>query len=111
MNEVEEDVFKPAAEKTKASLSPLDEDAIRALADELDAPLSRVAEIDGRELARLAPKARVTTFLPLVVSGLVRRSIAREKSKGCVAPRRRLVSTARLRPSAAPWWVKPIDAA
>ena len=62
MNEVEEDVFKPAAEKTKASLSPLDEDAIRALADELDAPLSRVAEIDGRELARLAPKARVTTY-------------------------------------------------
>ena len=86
MNEVEEDVFKPAAEKTKVSLSPWDEDAIRALADELDAPLSRVAEIYGRELARLASKAHVTTFLPLVVSRLVRRSVTREQPKGCVAP-------------------------
>jgi hypothetical protein len=86
VNETEEDVFKAAAEKTKVSLSPLDEEAIRALADELDAPLSRVAEVYGRELARLASKARVTTFLPLVVSRLVRRSRAREQSKGWVAP-------------------------
>jgi Protein of unknown function (DUF3562) len=82
VNETEEDVFKAAAEKTEVSLSPLDEDAIRALADELDAPLSRVAEVYGRELARLASKARVTTFLPLVVSRLVRRGRAREQSKG-----------------------------
>jgi hypothetical protein len=88
VDEVDEDVFKAAAERTKVSLSRLDEDAIRALADELDAPLSRVAEVYGRELARLMSKARVTTFLPLVVSrlALVRRSRAREQSKGWVAP-------------------------
>jgi hypothetical protein len=82
VNETEEDVFKAVAEKTKVSLSPLDKDAIRTLTDELDVPLSRVAEVYGRELARLASKARVTAFLPLVVSHLVRRSRAQEQSNG-----------------------------
>jgi len=70
VNEMEEDVFKAAAVKTKVTLSRLDEDAIRALANELQVPLSRVAEIYARELARLVPTARLTTFLPLVVSRL-----------------------------------------
>jgi hypothetical protein len=82
VNEVDEDVFKAAAEKTKVTLSRLDEDAIRSLANEFHVPLSRVAEVYARELARLASTARVTTFLPLVVSRLVRRSGAREWSNG-----------------------------
>jgi hypothetical protein len=53
VNETEDDIFKAAGEKTKVSLSPLGKAAIRALADELDAPLSRVAEVYGRKLTRL----------------------------------------------------------
>jgi hypothetical protein len=74
VNEMEEDVFKAAAAKPKVTLSRSDEDAIRSLANELHVSLSRVAELYARELARLAPTARLTTFLPLVVSRLVRRS-------------------------------------
>ena len=61
------------------SLSNVDEDAIRSLAIELRAPIGRVAEIYRRELARLAPRARVKAFLPLVVGRLVRRRSAEER--------------------------------
>jgi hypothetical protein len=57
----------------ETSLSNVDEDAIRTLATELRAPIGRVAEIYRRELARLAPRARVKAFLPLVIGRLVRR--------------------------------------
>jgi len=55
------------------ALSREDEASIRSLAEELRMPVNRVAEIYGRELARLRLTARFTTFLPLVVSRLVRR--------------------------------------
>jgi hypothetical protein len=57
----------------ETSLSNADEVAIRTLATELRAPIGRVAEIYRRELARLAPRARVKAFLPLVIGRLVRR--------------------------------------
>ena len=60
-------------------LSNVHEDAIRSLATELRAPISRVAEIYRRELARLAPRARVKAFLPLVIGRLVRRRRAEER--------------------------------
>jgi hypothetical protein len=63
----------------ETSLSNVDEDAIRTLATELRAPIGRVAEIYRRELARLAPRARVKAFLPLVVGRLVRRRSAEER--------------------------------
>jgi hypothetical protein len=63
----------PSSPEEKVSLSKVDEDAIRSLASELGAPVHLVQEIYTRELARLAPHARVKTFLPLVVSRLVRR--------------------------------------
>jgi len=63
----------------ETSLSNVDEDAIRSLATELRAPISRVSEIYRRELARLAPRARVKAFLPLVVGRLVRRRSAEER--------------------------------
>jgi hypothetical protein len=52
------------------------QDLIRVLAEELRVPLDLVAEIYARELERLRPNARVTTFLPLLVSRLVRRRSA-----------------------------------
>jgi len=58
---------------SNGDLSNVDEDAIRSLATELRAPISRVSEIYRRELARLAPRARVKAFLPLVIGRLVRR--------------------------------------
>ena len=63
----------------ETSLSNVDEDAIRTLATELRAPIGRVAEIYRRELARLAPRARVKAFLPLVVGRLVRRRRVEER--------------------------------
>jgi hypothetical protein len=57
----------------ETSLSNVDEDTIRSLATELRAPVGRIAEIYRRELARLAPRARVKAFLPLVIGRLVRR--------------------------------------
>jgi uncharacterized protein DUF3562 len=50
-----------------------DEAAIRALADELRVPREVIAQAYGRELAPLRERARVMTFLPLVVSRRVRR--------------------------------------
>jgi hypothetical protein len=67
------DSFKVAADKAQTSLSREDEDSIRFLADLLAEPLDSIAELYARELARLRPRARVTAFLPLVVSRLVRR--------------------------------------
>ena len=69
----ERDILNAAASKAHLSLSREDEDSIRSLAEDLHEPLELVAEIYGRELATLGSTARVTTFLPLVVSRLVRR--------------------------------------
>jgi hypothetical protein len=70
----------PSAEGSlfEVPLSKVDEDAIYSLASELDAPLHLVARIYRREFARLARGARVKTFLPLVVSRLVRRRSAED---------------------------------
>ena len=57
----------------QVALSREDEVSIRTLAEELRVPVNRVKEIYARELARLRLTARFTTFLPLVVSRLVRR--------------------------------------
>ncbi len=73
MNRTYPGVFEAAAGEAKVLLSREDEDSIRSLAEELHEPLDLVAEIYARELARLRRSARVTTFLPLVVSRLVRR--------------------------------------
>jgi hypothetical protein len=73
LNQTDQNVPNEAAE---ISLSREHQDSIRVLAEELRAPVSLVAEIYGRELERLRPKARVTTFLSLVVSRLVRRRSA-----------------------------------
>jgi hypothetical protein len=64
---------KPVNPARAISFSREDEAAIRALADELHAPREIIAEIYGGELEPLREKARVTTFLPLVVSRRVRR--------------------------------------
>jgi hypothetical protein len=61
------------ADPAKVALTREDEASIRSLAEELRLPVSRVAELYARELARLRVTARFTTFLPLVVSRLVRR--------------------------------------
>jgi len=58
---------------TNVGLSREDETSIRSLAEELRLPVSRVADLYARELARLRATARFTTFLPLVVSRLIRR--------------------------------------
>ena len=70
MNQTDQNLVNEAAE---ISLSTEHQDSIRVLANELRAPVDVVARIYGRELARLRSSARVTTFLPLVVSRLVRR--------------------------------------
>ena len=62
----DQDVFKAAADKTGVFFVREDQDSIRSLAEELHQPLDLVAEVYGRELARLRPSARVTTFLPLL---------------------------------------------
>ena len=73
--ETDHDIFTASrgSAEMETSLSNVDEDAIRSLATELRAPIGRVAEIYRRELARLAPRARVKAFLPLVIGRLVRR--------------------------------------
>jgi hypothetical protein len=71
-----QDILKAAADNAGVPLSREDEISIRSLAAELQAPLHVVAELYSRELARLRRDARVTTFLPLVVSRLVRRRSA-----------------------------------
>ena len=74
MSQTDQDVSNEvAADESEIPLSREDEDSIHSLAEELHAPLNQVAELYGRELARLRASARVTTFLPLVVSRLVRR--------------------------------------
>jgi hypothetical protein len=60
----------------EAQLPSEHQDLIRVLAQELRKPLHLVAEVYVRELERLRPNARVTTFLPLLVSRLVRRRSA-----------------------------------
>jgi hypothetical protein len=60
-------------DSAKVALSREDETSIRSLAEELRVPVSRVADLYARELALLRGTARFTTFLPLVVSRLVRR--------------------------------------
>ncbi len=61
---VNRDPFKAAADKAETSLSREDQDSIRSLADLLAKPLDSIAELYAQELARLRPRARVTTFLP-----------------------------------------------
>jgi hypothetical protein len=70
LNQTDQNVSNDAAE---ISLSPEHRDSIRVLAKELRASVDLVARIYERELERLRLSARVTTFLPLVVSRLVRR--------------------------------------
>ena len=81
MDRVDRNPFKAAADKAEISLSREDEDSIRSLADLLAEPLESIADLYARELARLRPSARVTAFLPLVVSRLVRRLRARGRSE------------------------------
>jgi hypothetical protein len=66
-----------SSSNAEVSLSKVDEGAIRSLASELRVPVDLVEEIYTRELARLAPHARVKAFLPLVVGCLVRRRAQR----------------------------------
>jgi hypothetical protein len=80
VNRNDRDVPKAAADVAEISLSHADEDSIRSLAEELHEPFDLVAEIYRRELARLRRGARVTTFLPQVVSRLVRRRGGRRRS-------------------------------
>ena len=77
-NETNNNNFTATRGSAVMELSNVDEDTIRSLATELRAPIGLVAEIYRRELARLAPRARVTAFLPLVVGRLVRRRRAEE---------------------------------
>jgi hypothetical protein len=65
--------LEAGADPLQVALSREDEASIRTLAEELRVPVNRVKEIYARELARLRLTARFTTFLPLVVSRLVRR--------------------------------------
>jgi hypothetical protein len=58
---------------TKAPLSREDDACIRALSEELNVEPALVAKAYERELARLRASARVTAFLPLIVTRLVRR--------------------------------------
>jgi hypothetical protein len=70
LNQTDQNVPNDAAE---VLLSPEHQDSIRVLAKDLRVSVDLVAGIYGRELERLRSSARVTTFLPLVVSRLVRR--------------------------------------
>ena len=79
MTATDEEVFKAATARTELRWSRVDEDTVRSLAKELQAPLHLVAEAYTRELARLEPNARVKTFLPLLVGHLVRRSGVRNQ--------------------------------
>jgi hypothetical protein len=72
-NRTDTNGLKKASENSTPSLSRVDEEAIRSLARDLRAPFEVIAEIYRRELVRLATSARVKTFLPSVVSRLVRR--------------------------------------
>jgi hypothetical protein len=81
LDRVDRDPFKAAADKAEISLSREDDDSICSLADLLAEPLDPIADLYARELARLRLRARVTTFLPLVVSRLVRRLRARGRSE------------------------------
>jgi hypothetical protein len=65
--------LEAGVDPVQVALSREDEASIRTLAEELRVPVNRVKEIYARELARLRLTARFTTFLPLVVSRLVRR--------------------------------------
>jgi hypothetical protein len=82
MVRADRDAFEAAAAEAKVSLSREDEDSIRSLAEELREPFDLVAAVYARELARLRRSARVTTFLPLVVSRLVCRRRARASRVG-----------------------------
>jgi len=64
---------RPVDGAPQQTLSREDEVAIRSLSEELRIPLDVVAATYARELAPLKQGARVTTFLPLVVSRRVRR--------------------------------------
>jgi len=81
LDHVNRESFKAAEDKAHTSLSREDEDSIRSLADLLAEPLDLIAELYARELARLRPRARLTTFLPLVVSRLVRRRRLRGRAE------------------------------
>jgi hypothetical protein len=81
LDRADRDPFKAATDRAEISLSREDEDSIRSLADLRVEPLDPIADLYARELARLRPSARVTTFLPGVVSRVVRRLRARGRSE------------------------------
>ncbi len=79
MNGIDRDVSRAGADKAELPLAREDEKWVRFLAEELREPFDLVAESYGRELVRLRRSARVMTFLPLVVSRLLRRRGVRRK--------------------------------
>jgi hypothetical protein len=76
LNRTAQDDSNDVGSKAELLLSAADQHAIHSLAQELGAPLDKVAQLYRDELARLRPGARVAMFLPLVVSRLVRRRSA-----------------------------------
>ena len=78
VNRTNPDAPAAPADEPKVPLSREDESSMRSLAEELREPRDLIAAAYRRELARLQRSARVTAFLPLVVSRLVRRRGAKQ---------------------------------
>ena len=78
VNRTNPDAPAAAADEAEVALSREDESSIRSLAEELREPRDLIAAAYRCELARLRRSARVTAFLPLVVSRLLRRRGAKQ---------------------------------